>query len=150
MQTTAPCSWGCSHVLWGETPSRPQVNTVLCCSLRTSGNLYLEFGKQGHRWLKRKRLKGNEINPRGLPDRKVFQGTLTCSQGKAIVTRGSQDWSDAFPLLHASVQGSVVLLRGCVCSIPASALTTPLSRKKEGEIAFLCIYALLHACVDNI
>lgn len=70
-----------------ESLSRAPVNMMLFCSLISSGDSsplsvpVLKFGKQGRRWLKGKMLWGNEINPRGFPDIRVFQGTLTCSRG---------------------------------------------------------------------
>lgn len=132
MQTTAPCSWGCSHALWGETPSRPQVNIVLCCSLRTSGNLYLEFGKQGHRWLKRKRLKGNEINPRGLPDRKVFKALWHVLRAKPLSHEAAR--TGAMPFRYFTLQCKAALcFSGAVCAASLLQLSLLLLAEKKRE-----------------
>lgn len=97
--------------------------------------------------MKGKTLRGNETNPRGLPDRRVSQGTLTCSQGKATVTRGSQDSGDASltsrfsARQHRAAEG---------LGMQPSALPSSPNRERR-EAVFLCINALyIYVHVDRI
>lgn len=105
-----------------------------------------EIWKQGRSWPKGEMLWGNQINPSGFPDRRVFHGTLTCSQGKTTVMPGSQGSSNALALLHASVELITALLRAWThsrLSLPRERDTLPF------HVSMLFIY-ILYMCVDNI
>lgn len=90
------------------TQCSPVASSALVTHL-PSQFLYLKFGKQGRRWLKGKTLWGNEINPRGFPAIRVFQGTVTSSRGRSTVTPGSQGSRDAGVMFHAPLEPTAAL-----------------------------------------